>query len=460
MSGPKVIRIVTREELISNCQALLARLDKVIGRWGRECSKRGLTSDEDLAEARARRNKIAAFLEKERFSDLERAARAEIAYLEEDLEARIEREALRQARIRRSARRISATAATLIGSLRESGSDLPPGLIGKLGAIEAGVLTGPEKANVVLNDAFAVLAQRSEEIRELTEKQLDLAAALSDDKPMEALADWLMSAPQAKTTVNERIDGYIARLETEFGPDVSAPFVDRLVRISAEEDPNRRQMMSDTLVLDLSAETTRRRAHRASLAELDALDGELATFENEGVTEARKAIAEALLTGDHTQAERALDIGQRTLERERTALAAAARRAALLTELVRQGYEVREGMETALARGEQVVIQKASNRDYGVEIGGGTRELLQVRAVAFGEKGCSRDAARDQDMETIWCSEFRQISDAIGHRGGQVEIERALMVGQTPMKVVSLEEIPASPRVALAPARAMERKLP
>ena len=33
MSGPKVIRIVTREELISNCQGQLAALDKVLARW-------------------------------------------------------------------------------------------------------------------------------------------------------------------------------------------------------------------------------------------------------------------------------------------------------------------------------------------------------------------------------------------------------------------------------------------
>ena len=37
MSGPKVVRIVTREELVAESTALLARLDAAIQQWQRDC---------------------------------------------------------------------------------------------------------------------------------------------------------------------------------------------------------------------------------------------------------------------------------------------------------------------------------------------------------------------------------------------------------------------------------------
>ena len=94
-------------------------------------------------------------------------------------------------------------------------------------------------------------------------------------------------------------------------------------------------------------------------------------------------------------------------------------------------------MATAWVQGGQVVLRKAANPDYGVELGGGTKsDRLQVRAVAFGSAQSPRNASRDRDMETVWCSEFERLRTLVSASGGGIEIEHALPVGATPLKLI------------------------
>jgi hypothetical protein len=87
-----------------------------------------------------------------------------------------------------------------------------------------------------------------------------------------------------------------------------------------------------------------------------------------------------------------------------------------------------------------VVLRKAANPGYGVELSGGTQsDLLQVRAVAIGLATDSRDMNRDRDMETIWCGEFERLKTLIAEDGGNLAIERAMPVGQAPLKFIQDE---------------------
>ncbi len=111
------------------------------------------------------------------------------------------------------------------------------------------------------------------------------------------------------------------------------------------------------------------------------------------------------------------------VQEELRVLAADARRRAILQGLASLGYEVTEGMATAWVQGGQVVLRKAAHPNYGVELGGGTKsDRLQVRAVAFGNAQTPRDASRDRDMETIWCSEFERLRTLVSASGGGIEI--------------------------------------
>jgi hypothetical protein len=95
-------------------------------------------------------------------------------------------------------------------------------------------------------------------------------------------------------------------------------------------------------------------------------------------------------------------------------------------------------MATAWVQGGRVVLRKAANPGYGVELSGGTQsDRLQVRAVGFGSPQMARNTARDRDIETAWCGEFEKLQALLAGSGGRLEIETALPPGAVPIKLVS-----------------------
>jgi hypothetical protein len=158
-------------------------------------------------------------------------------------------------------------------------------------------------------------------------------------------------------------------------------------------------------------------------------------------TEAASLLAEidkTLVVASVTNGQELVKRADFLIEEEFKAMAAEERRRAVLEGLASLGYEVSEGMTTAWVQNGQIVLRKAANPGYGVELSGGSKsDLLQVRAVGIGRSAESRDASRDRDMETIWCGEFDRLKALVAKTGGNVAIESARPVGQFPLKIVS-----------------------
>src|SRR5258708_13261051 len=92
-------------------------------------------------------------------------------------------------------------------------------------------------------------------------------------------------------------------------------------------------------------------------------------------------------------------------------------------------------MATAWVNGGRVVLRKAANPGYGVELSGGSKsDLLQVRAVAFSNSTDTRDTSRDRDIETIWCGEFERLQSFIAKDGGSLAMQPR-PIGQFPLKL-------------------------
>src|SRR5680860_1094561 len=102
MSGPKVIRIVTREEKIVNCRGLLSRLDQALNRWVAQMRRTDLANQQEIIAMQSRRDEIAALIDTDRFLEFQKAAPAEMVMLENDVDKRLAKEAKRQARLRTS----------------------------------------------------------------------------------------------------------------------------------------------------------------------------------------------------------------------------------------------------------------------------------------------------------------------------------------------------------------------
>ena len=376
MSGPKVVRIVTREEVLAICNGLLAQLDAALGRWGRDVALIGGLPASEIERFRARRDRIRALLEADRLLEIQKAVPSEIGYLATDLEDRRDRATSERARRRAGEHRVRATAKSLLGALSHRRGTLGP-LIEKLRALSRG--EGMEGAAPALHEAFGLLSDSGGD-GGLSEVQRQLAAALRDGDRTITISEWIAARTNADRDRDDRIAEQITRFETEFGEAAGAAFQIRWDEISTERDPSRRRMMTDTLSLDIARAEREGREMEARRTELANLDADLAAHAGEDTEAARAAIARGLASERTAEMDAAIDLGRRALEDAHLALSSEAQRRALTTQLGKFGYEVREGMETALVENGRIVVRTPHSEDYGIEVMS-AKSRFQLRAV-------------------------------------------------------------------------------
>jgi hypothetical protein len=425
MSGPKVVRIVTREEIITICQGQLARVDSALAEWIRIGHRNDCISDADVAAAQARRDALGKLFAASSFNDLQKAAPQEVAYLRYDQQDRLTKLAAEAANARAAERRYCEAARALLAALKRTGNPLEPALELAL----QGVASGQQDSSA-MTQGFALLTAEPEAN---AESRRTLARRLKDGDDRMTLADWLSTQPaQPVDLAVQRLEGRLTELMVIAGPEVSVSLEARLRKALGEPAHERRGLLLDSLEMDLGrtlAEAKKRAGLvdevRLLLAELEqcgspVLDSLMAKCES--------ATSMAALTA-------LLGEAQLTLAQEREKLGAHARRTAVLKSLAGLGYEVTEGLSTAWVEQGRVVLRKAAQPSYGVEISGDLEtSRVQMRAVAFTGGAASPDPVRDRDAETLWCGDVSALQAQLAAVGGGLEIERALAIGATPLK--------------------------
>lgn len=437
MSGPKVVRIVTREEIIAICEGHLQRLEHAVGRWETQATRLGELSEQERSASLARHARLRALLAEDRLAELQKAVPVEIEHLRRDLEDREERAIIRAAERRQRDRRVRENAETLLGALQANSKRVDQALLESLSQMASGA--SREDAERLLAEGFAHLSNANEEPT-LSDTQRALAQQLKVDKPEVSLREWIAARePDATRDIRLlRIDRHIMELQLLQDAERAAPFLLGLERAETETDAKRRNLLLDSLVLDLAASTRNFRRQRECLEQLQDLASDAKTYI--GIEHATLLDQVSACTTDTD-----LSVTTGLIEQCKTLIAshlqdqaALARREAVLGGLASLGYEVREGMATAWAETGKVVLRKASTPGYGVEVGGkADNGRLQVRAVALSS---DRDKARDRDIETIWCGDFQRLQALLKDKGSDLLIERALSVGEVPLKETNVSE--------------------
>lgn len=431
MSGPKVVRIVTAEELLALREAMLHRLDQAVARWQAQCERVGERDASAVAAVMARRQALHALVADSDNTRYARLIEAEIAFLQADTRDREARAVDRAAAGRQQQRQQRDNAAAVLKTLQDRPVDADAGLLQALRALADGH-PGAD-AEAVLARAFALLSPPDAQAT-LSEDQRALATALQTSAPTPTLADW--AAGQRADSGREarllRVDRHIAELQVLQGAAAAAPYLDALHNAERETAPQRRNLLLDSLVLELAAASAAFAQRRMQLERLQDVASRLAALDPADQAPLLAQVAACstdtalpLLTALTLQCDTALASHQQ-------ALAAVSRRQAVLDGLASLGYEVREGMATAWQDNGAVVLKKAATPGYGVEVGGqadGGR--LQVRAVAL---AADRDRSRDRDIETLWCGEFGRLQALLHGQGTELVVERALGVGEVPLK--------------------------
>lgn len=434
MSGPKVVRIVTREEIIAICEGHLQRLELVLARWQAQASKVGELNEQERAATFARRGRLRALLAQERFAELQKAVPVEIEHLHRDLEDREERAIIRAAERRQREQRLKENALTLLEALQASPEGADQALLHSLSRLANGA--SQDDGERLLAEGFAQLANASQK-ETLSETQLALAQQLKVDEAKVSLTDWMAARqPDASRDIRQqRINRHIAELQLLQGTDSATSFLKAQERAEAEPESQRRNLLLDSLVLDLATSTRDFHNKRERLEQLQDLASEIETQAGAEHASLLSQIANCTIATDLSAMAGLIEQCEGLIAAHLQAQAALARREALLGGLASLGYEVREGMATAWAETGKVVLRKPATPGYGVEVGGkADNGRLQVRAVALSG---DRDKARDRDIETIWCSEFQRLQAMLKDRGSELLIERALSVGEVPLKEAS-----------------------
>jgi hypothetical protein len=435
MSGPKVARIVTREEILAICNGHLRELEQAIAAWMREGRRTGELRDEEIVAARTRQQALAGLLEQEAFLELQKKVPEEIAFLQADLEHRQHAATERALQARQRQRRSRDAAVALLRRLSSKGIVPPGGLREPLEQIARG--ENLDTADALLARGFALLT-RAIPSRQLDAAQRRLADGLQDDAPPQDFAAWKAAQASEEDPRLAHLDRQIAAAQVHLDAGEAASFMQRLNGIERQQDEARRNLLLDSLTLDLAQAVGKTRARRAALDELRLGAADLRGYDCE---ETRRLLERIPAVDTEASLEHIAALTkecQELLARLRREQAAQARRNAVLQGLARLGYEVREGMETAWARQGRIVLKKPMLPGYGVEIGGQSQaSRIQVRAVAL---SANRDPARDSDVETLWCGEFSRLQALLAEHGDSLLIERALGVGETPLKVAKEEE--------------------
>jgi hypothetical protein len=422
VSGPKVVRIVTREELLEVCNGHLARIDSALAEWIRVGQRNECVDDQAIIEARRRRDALAALIASDRFMDLQKQAPAEEAFLRNDLQARLSKVAAERAEARMRERRESEAAATLLRTLRNGGKPIDPELERRLAEGDPGALA----------EGFVLLADRAV----ASSASLDLARKFRDERPASSFTDWLSRQPDVDSDpAVAKLEVRIAELEMLVSDGTAAGWRSRLNE-AATAERHRRGLLLDGLEVETGRVLTDLRRRESIRSDLGSLLSEL-NAGGAGSEELEQGIDSLDAATLSARVLKARDL----LGAHRAALAAAARRDAVLKQLSALGYEITEGMETTWAQEGRLVVRNATRPDYGVEVTAVSgNERMQMRAVAFDVAGRGPDTSRDRDAEVIWCGDLSTLQQRLAAVGGGLTIEKALPVGATALKRIALEQ--------------------
>lgn len=442
MSGPKVVRVITREELVAAGESLLRRLDAALAEWERACTAVGV-SPADQTASKDRRNALEQMFRADRFAEFGQAAVAEIDFLDADAGRRRERAAQAYAQERARLQSGKELARVL---LRQAEPDAPERL--ELQRAVAGEL-GLKELDAVLARARQTLFQRASP--QFGANQQALAARLAGGEKAEDFEAWrrklVVSSPRL-----EALFGHISELELLGQAGPASELYQEILAAVAIPDDAVREMRFDSLVISLKRAKEDAVALEKLRRKAAFLGTELARYR------AGMEVLQALQAAAHgaiSELQATVTAGEQKLTELHAAQVADARRRAVLDGLQQLGYLVHEELSTAISAGGRLVVRNPANTGYGVEIAAGAgMERLQVRAVAF---ETNRDSSGDIPAEQRWCDDFGALKGALKAQGSEVIVEKAMGVGAIPLKVLSTATSDEALRGVSAPLQAVKK---
>jgi hypothetical protein len=263
----------------------------------------------------------------------------------------------------------------------------------------------------------------------LTEEQKRILSQLHASPGAGSVALWDAAARTLPEPVT-RLERAMAELEI-LHPPTARLFEARLADLRGQPPGQRRDLLRDSLFLELSKAVREQKELAGALAGLEDI--------------AAQQVLDAALAEDAAQAVEARDILKIRHAHDRIAAAvkkaeeeefAALRRKAVLEGLAELGYGKGLDLATAVEENGRLVLREDAPSAYGIEIAGASSPRMQFRVVSFSEK---RDPEADAAAESAWCVRVAALQEKARRAGTAISIEMARKAGEVPVKRIPSE---------------------
>jgi hypothetical protein len=209
--------------------------------------------------------------------------------------------------------------------------------------------------------------------------------------------------------------------------------------IRREPDLAHRRTLYEALAISFNAQLRYLREVNAWRKELRKLLGRTMLSSSPTVL----AIAEELTKCD--RASRVVDLSglrgrlEKALAQEDAEQRSQRRRSAVLDSLAELGYEVEEGLETGLVQGGKLVMRRAAEDEYAVElVVNNDCSLVQTAVIRYAAnlERSPYQHVRDREREETWCRDYAKWQQRLKDQGWNTAFKLKIPAGQQPVKVV------------------------
>lgn len=429
MSGPKVVRIVTPQERQIIKDRWLSQLAFALKRTEDYARKNNLL-DNDLEKGLSETHEHYANLSVDDYLKIEREVPQQIEYLNTEL---------KKLKKRVASERTSDW--DRFKNLKSTHNELKALSIEKNIAFEAFNAPLSIKKNNLktyqaqIDNLYELLQKSISKTDELSEEQLAMQERLSQGDSMLSVTAWKVKLPGTKTRLKKLEDTLKEMHVHEMSQEKIQALIDRCGQLDSKQTNYDLQL--DSLIIDAADLTKNELALREAR---ENLSNSLLLIQTLGedykfVAQWKEKIQNSTLEDLLETAAKARKFYETTSENR----IVEARRKAIRSALEKAGYTINDSMQTAWVENGRLIVKKATNSLYGIEIMSPTNlSRIQARVVADENRSNERSPSLDKNEEEVWCDNIDEIKSLFANEDLEIIIDKMEEPGAIPLKEVPL----------------------
>jgi len=298
-----------------------------------------------------------------------------------------------------------------------------------------------------ITHAFTSLISQSKLNEELEEYGLSseleqLSKRLNKDHHSQKLGEWKkINSIAFEDPSLKRLNLLLSELQIlEINPEKKIDFLSRAKYITNDVSDSRQKLLVDSLTLDIATFIKRKKLQKNTLQEIKNLITQIELLDTTCSDSDFLKLQEASENMSQKELQAILDRGQELKNKLSREYIEKSRRDAVLKGMQSIGYKVEDNLSTAWVENGRLVVKKGTHSKYGIELASASNiERCQIRVVVDEKSKGVRSTEEDLAEELSWCEDFSVLRKELAEEGSVLEIEKMLDPGELDLKEVSFD---------------------